>query len=978
MKRILLVSFAIFFVCSLGVAQVIADFEADANGFADNGWGSGFTSVGTAATPSGTGMALRLAWDGSKGDKGVLQVDNLDTKKAQILTYWIYLPTGTPDSIQFTLWGQDNASWGWTTMPGVMAKDIPKDKWFPLNFYLEQKRISSTNFDVYNNKFGKTGLQVDRWGETDADVNWAGNIYIDNVSLVGVQPVMLSDFSGGVGDFTKLWGGSPAFSAVTDPAGTNGQVLQAVYADGDGIGYQNATDASKGYQMCIWVYLDSNTTASNLYMNLFAQDNNSWGWNAQGYNASDVPKNKWYPLYFDMAATKAKATNFDHIAYKLGKFGLAVGNAGGTMLIDNFSFVGIEVGVKWVLADFESAAGGAMGFGIPGFGAAAQSLTREKPSTNGYLKMIVDPTKGSPAGQWAVQKSDISILDTIVKADGDSLIDAIGIDIFVPSDYSASVVGVVFQPAGDGWPWLEKQLPVKDSAGCVAPGKWSTIKWPVAEYKSQIVNPMTKGSFFLQSSATASANYEILFDNFTLYGIPQPAGKNLSPKLVAAADTVLLRKISKVVDFVKFSWIDNTMGSEKYSIYMSKTGPINDLLSPDVIKISTDIPHGLQSYGYRPYSSNGDTLDLYFAITSLDGGEESALTADCKQGPIHVKTTPTVKIKYVGDFATRSVNPFVLDGQNDEFVEYASYQIKPESSGPDTGDGGAWTPASEDCNFRTTMIIDSKYLYISADVDDDDINTDTQWQTWQGDALEFYIGYYDLRKMNAWHGKNFSGTNGDWRIGWNTLNQMTRDGSSAFAFPGVEFSLYQKIFGTSGYIVEARITLDSLAAGSKFGTVTNGLLFPLKIDCNDIDPVLRSDAARSLILGACTNPFGTKTDMDQDWVRPHAWGVAEVVDGPVVSVTDKQLVAYEYKLFDNYPNPFNPSTTLQYTLKEDVNVNLRVFNLLGQVVATVVSEKQSAGPHSVMFDASRFSSGVYFYSIEAGSFKQSKKMLLVK
>jgi hypothetical protein len=106
--------------------------------------------------------------------------------------------------------------------------------------------------------------------------------------------------------------------------------------------------------------------------------------------------------------------------------------------------------------------------------------------------------------------------------------------------------------------------------------------------------------------------------------------------------------------------------------------------------------------------------------------------------------------------------------------------------------------------------------------------------------------------------------------------------------------------------------------------------------------------------------------------------MAEVVDGPTVGVQTTNLSPYEYKLFDNYPNPFNPSTTLQYTLKEEVNVSLRVFNLLGQVVATLVNEKQTAGPHSVMFDASRFSSGVYFYSLEAGSFKQSKKMMLTK
>jgi len=80
----------------------------------------------------------------------------------------------------------------------------------------------------------------------------------------------------------------------------------------------------------------------------------------------------------------------------------------------------------------------------------------------------------------------------------------------------------------------------------------------------------------------------------------------------------------------------------------------------------------------------------------------------------------------------------------------------------------------------------------------------------------------------------------------------------------------------------------------------------------------------------------------------------------------------------NYPNPFNPSTTINYSLKNHGSVTLRVYNMLGQQVSTLVNEEQQAGPHSVNFDASRLSSGVYFYSIESGSFRASKKMILMK
>jgi Secretion system C-terminal sorting domain len=80
----------------------------------------------------------------------------------------------------------------------------------------------------------------------------------------------------------------------------------------------------------------------------------------------------------------------------------------------------------------------------------------------------------------------------------------------------------------------------------------------------------------------------------------------------------------------------------------------------------------------------------------------------------------------------------------------------------------------------------------------------------------------------------------------------------------------------------------------------------------------------------------------------------------------------------NYPNPFNPSTMISYQVPNSSHVNLRVFDVLGREVATLVNEVKSAGAYKAMFNASNFSSGVYFYQLNAGSFIQTKKMLLMK
>ena len=94
------------------------------------------------------------------------------------------------------------------------------------------------------------------------------------------------------------------------------------------------------------------------------------------------------------------------------------------------------------------------------------------------------------------------------------------------------------------------------------------------------------------------------------------------------------------------------------------------------------------------------------------------------------------------------------------------------------------------------------------------------------------------------------------------------------------------------------------------------------------------------------------------------------------SISAQSPVAYS--LEQNYPNPFNPSTTINYALPVSGNVTLKVYNLIGQEVASLVNEFQREGSYDVRFDASKLSSGVYFYSLSAGNFTQVKKMMLVK
>ena len=103
-----------------------------------------------------------------------------------------------------------------------------------------------------------------------------------------------------------------------------------------------------------------------------------------------------------------------------------------------------------------------------------------------------------------------------------------------------------------------------------------------------------------------------------------------------------------------------------------------------------------------------------------------------------------------------------------------------------------------------------------------------------------------------------------------------------------------------------------------------------------------------------------------------------VEGGVVVSNEKAETKPYSFSLFQNYPNPFNPKTQITFTLKESGFTSLKVFDLLGREVATLVNKKMSSGQYSINFDASDLSSGIYVYQIRVGGMSLTKKMTLIK
>jgi hypothetical protein len=167
----------------------------------------------------------------------------------------------------------------------------------------------------------------------------------------------------------------------------------------------------------------------------------------------------------------------------------------------------------------------------------------------------------------------------------------------------------------------------------------------------------------------------------------------------------------------------------------------------------------------------------------------------------------------------------------------------------------------------------------------------------------------------------------------------------------------------TGYNIEWQMPLESLyldtAPGTEFG-------FETQINDNDSDK--RDHISHWWIESG-----------DPSWNNASTWGTAIFQNTKnFTAVKEKSVVPTQYDLSQNFPNPFNPTTTIAYGLKNSGKVRLSVFDIMGKEVAVLVDGAQAAGSHQVLFNASNLSTGMYFYKLQTANQVFTKKMTLVK
>jgi len=118
-------------------------------------------------------------------------------------------------------------------------------------------------------------------------------------------------------------------------------------------------------------------------------------------------------------------------------------------------------------------------------------------------------------------------------------------------------------------------------------------------------------------------------------------------------------------------------------------------------------------------------------------------------------------------------------------------------------------------------------------------------------------------------------------------------------------------------------------------------------------------------------------------ITGEGWYIDDIYYTNPTGISDNSIIPKVTSLNGNYPNPFNPTTTIAYSLSKEAHVNIEIFNMKGQKVRTLKNEEQTAGDYNAVWNgkddnSKPAASGVYFYKMEAGNIQQTKKMILMK
>jgi hypothetical protein len=322
-------------------------------------------------------------------------------------------------------------------------------------------------------------------------------------------------------------------------------------------------------------------------------------------------------------------------------------------------------------------------------------------------------------------------------------------------------------------------------------------------------------------------------------------------------------------------------------------------------------------------------------------------------GRISLKAPPTVAVNTnLGNVLTTGTSTTITTSTTDSDgrVVKADFYVDGVFLSSDTSAPfeAAWVAgSSEGENIITVIVTDDSSLSVQSApltiyVDNGSI---TRFEAEKAS----YTGTVNMVTLASRSGGKYLQLQSGWVITFNNISMPT-DGSYLLTF------CYQLTYESpkSQYLIVNGVQLAEVefTAPSTSAWLQKGMMVPLKAGMNEI-----------------------ALDGYWEWMSLDYIGIK---GSTVVGVEARTQLPLTFALEQNYPNPFNPSTMINYQLPTANMVSLKIYNLLGQQVETLVDERQPAGKYEINFDASKLASGMYIYRIQAGSYTVSKKMLLLK
>ena len=511
---------------------------------------------------------------------------------------------------------------------------------------------------------------------------------------------------------------------------------------------------------------------------------------------------------------------------------------------------------------------------------------------------------------------------------------------------------------GDGANGAAFKLEAKDESGTIL-GTTGDVYLPLtADYEHHHVEMvMPEGTVSVTAVIVASrwdgVEVSYAFDDMFL----------MSMGILDVVPPVAVGGISAVpasyYNLVTWTDIEGEEG-ESYHVYAS-TSPITDINDPAVDVVATNVLEGAQAAVHYLFHPLEDTqVTYYYAVACKDasnnvgeaGASESSLSNTAKGVPT-ISLNPPTTFAADGDLSEwydSGIQPFMIGASDNSYGT------------PNVGMGAV--DDDNDLHGTFYVAVDNDYLYIAAEVLDNVVVDDQASGWWTSDVVQICIGLYDQRGPK--HVGMQRGEEPDYKMYFLPDGAYSDNGAGMLAENG-DGNYFHETYNPD-YAFEFRISLDDILIDDDVRlTPANGMRTPFEPMIHDND----GDGWEGQLVLSPTND-------DMAHQTCEVWSSTWIGTQSTVLSAEEEIVANEFALHQNYPNPFNPETTIKFSIPSTQDVNLSVYNMLGQRVVTLFNGELQGGSHIAKWHAGDIASGVYIYKLTSSNKTITQKMLLLK